>query len=145
MSQQQSAEARNKYHIYSAIRLGISLPRMTKSPQCNFAIIQVLTFLNNPKNLDPSYKMDLDFWDCFVRLKLCLITEQMQYYLSCSDIVRFSCFALLCDNAEVGETPPSAEDRIMSLTCETEFVLFLAVLENSDLPMGRDSFSIDSE
>ena len=24
-----------------------------------------LSFLNNPKDLDPSYKMDLDFWDCF--------------------------------------------------------------------------------
>ena len=23
-------------------------------------------FQNNPKNLDPSNKMDLDFWDCFV-------------------------------------------------------------------------------
>ena len=22
---------------------------------------------NNPKNLDPSYKMDLDIWDCFER------------------------------------------------------------------------------
>ena len=33
----------------------------------NFAIIRVLAFLNNPKDLDPSYKMDLDFWDCFGR------------------------------------------------------------------------------
>ena len=24
-------------------------------------------FLNSPKDLDPSYKMDLDFWDCFGR------------------------------------------------------------------------------
>ena len=22
------------------------------------------SFKNNPKNLDPSYKMDLDLWDC---------------------------------------------------------------------------------
>ena len=99
-------------------------------------IVQVLTFLNNPKNLDPSYKMDLDFWDCFVRLKLCLINEEMQYYLSCSGIVKFSGFALLCDSAEGGEAPPSAKDRIMFHTCETEFVLLLAVLENSVLPMG---------
>ena len=35
----------------------------------NFAVIQVLPFLNNPKDLDPSYKMDLDFWDCFGRKK----------------------------------------------------------------------------
>ena len=32
----------------------------------NFAVIQVLPFLNNPKDLDLSYKMDLDFWDCFM-------------------------------------------------------------------------------
>ena len=25
---------------------------------------------NNPKNLDPSYKMDLDLWDCLGRVKL---------------------------------------------------------------------------
>ena len=24
---------------------------------------------NNPRNLDPSYKMDLDLWDCLERLK----------------------------------------------------------------------------
>ena len=27
-------------------------------------------FQNNPKNLDPSYKMDLDLWDCLGRVKL---------------------------------------------------------------------------
>ena len=27
------------------------------------AIIQVLPFLNNPQDLDPSYKMDIDFWN----------------------------------------------------------------------------------
>ena len=32
---------------------------------CNTSI----PFLNNPKDLDPSYKMDLDFWDCFGREK----------------------------------------------------------------------------
>ena len=26
--------------------------------------MQVLSFLNNPKDLDASYRMDLDFWDC---------------------------------------------------------------------------------
>ena len=26
----------------------------------------------NAKDLDPSYKMDLDFWDCFGRVKLVL-------------------------------------------------------------------------
>ena len=28
------------------------------------------SFQNNPKNLDPSYKMDLDLWDCLGRVKL---------------------------------------------------------------------------
>ena len=28
-----------------------------------------MTFLNNPKDLDPSYKMDLDLWDCFGQKK----------------------------------------------------------------------------
>ena len=32
-------------------------------------IILVLPFLNSPNDLDPSYKMDLDFWDCFGRKK----------------------------------------------------------------------------
>ena len=63
------------YRIYSAIRRGFHLSRMTTnnlSVLCNFAIIQVLPFQNNPKDLDPSYKMDLDLWktdldlwDCF--------------------------------------------------------------------------------
>ena len=29
-------------------------------------------FQNNPQNLDPSYKMDLDLWDCLGRVKLVL-------------------------------------------------------------------------
>ena len=66
---------------------------LLKSVQRNFAIIQVLSFLINPKDLDPSYKMDLDFWDCFTRKQLCIIdfwdcftrkqhciiTEEIQY------------------------------------------------------------------
>ena len=30
------------------------------------------SFLNSPKNLDPSYKTDLDLWDCLGRVKLVL-------------------------------------------------------------------------
>ena len=30
------------------------------------------SFQNNPKNLDPSGKMDLDLWDCLGRVKLVL-------------------------------------------------------------------------
>ena len=29
-------------------------------------------FQNNPKNLELSYKTDLDFWDCLGRVKLVL-------------------------------------------------------------------------
>ena len=29
----------------------------------------LLFFQNNPKNLDPSYKTDLDLWDCLGRVK----------------------------------------------------------------------------
>ena len=48
---------------------------------CKF--LKVLPFLNDPINLDPSYKMDLDFWDCFGRKKknLCLIAEEILYVL----------------------------------------------------------------
>ena len=54
-------------------KTGFSLSRMStkiiKSVLFNFAVIQVLPFLNNPKDLDLSYKTDLDFWDCFGRKK----------------------------------------------------------------------------
>ena len=46
----------------------------------NFAMILVLPFLNNLKDLDPSYKMDLDFWDCFGQ-KLHLIVEEIRYLI----------------------------------------------------------------
>ena len=52
---------------------------MTKSVLQNFAIIRVVPFLNNSKYLDPSYKVDLDFWDCFGMKKLCLITKEIWY------------------------------------------------------------------
>ena len=34
-----------------------------------FCFNMSLPILNNPKDLDPSYKMDLDFWDYFGREK----------------------------------------------------------------------------
>ena len=70
------------YRIYPAIRRGFCSSRMTSnnyiSPMkfcynTNFT----LPFLNNPKDLDPSYKTDLDLWDCFERKNLCLITEEI--------------------------------------------------------------------
>ena len=54
------------YCIYLAIRWGfpsLEWLQITKSVIWNFAVIQILPFLNDPKDLDPSYKMDLDFWD----------------------------------------------------------------------------------
>ena len=30
------------------------------------------SFQNNSKNLDPSYKMNLDFWDCLGRVEFVL-------------------------------------------------------------------------
>ena len=30
---------------------------------------ELFSFQNNPKNLDLSYKMDLDIWDCLGRIK----------------------------------------------------------------------------
>ena len=34
--------------------------------------MEAFPFQNKPKNLDPAYKMDLDFWDCLGRAKLVL-------------------------------------------------------------------------
>ena len=33
---------------------------------------EFVSFQTNPKDLDPSYKMDLDLWDCLGRVKLVL-------------------------------------------------------------------------
>ena len=52
-----------EYRIYSAIRRGFPCPdwlQITKSVLWNVAEIRLLPFPNNPKDLDPSLKMDLD-------------------------------------------------------------------------------------
>ena len=67
------------------------------------AIIRVLPFLNNPKDLDPSYKMDLDLWDCFGRKKLCLITEEI-WYLFLFTFNSFVSKNLLWDISSLGWT-----------------------------------------
>ena len=41
-----------------------------------FAVIQVLPSLNYPKDLDPSYKMDLDIWDCLGKKKSVLYLKK---------------------------------------------------------------------
>ena len=40
-----------------------------------------LLFLNSPKDTDPSYKMDLDFWDKLEGKKLCFIAEEILYVI----------------------------------------------------------------
>ena len=66
------------HHMFLAIRQ-VFFSRMTTNNWLqiislilwNFAIIRVLLFLNNSRNLDPSYQTDLDFcWDCFGRKTL---------------------------------------------------------------------------
>ena len=68
----------NYYHIYLATRQGFPLFRMITN-LCNFAIMRDLPLLNDPKDLDLSYKTDLDFCDCFGRKKTCLINKEIQY------------------------------------------------------------------
>ena len=50
--------------------------------QCNsfmkFGCEMGASLLKQSQNLDPSYKTDLDFCDCFGRVNICLITEE--YY-----------------------------------------------------------------
>ena len=41
--------------------------------------MQIYSFLNNPKDLDPSFKTDLDLWNCFGRQMIRLITKEIQY------------------------------------------------------------------
>ena len=36
-------------------------------------IRRIFSFQNNPKDLDPSSKTDLDLWDCLGRVKLVLL------------------------------------------------------------------------
>ena len=73
------------YHICSSIRRGFPLSRMSPNNQISpvqFGVIQVLPFLSNLNDLDPSFKMDLDFWDCFERKKM-LSYERIQYASKC--------------------------------------------------------------
>ena len=38
---------------------------------CNF-FVSFFSIQNNPKNLEPSHKMDLDLWDCLGWVKICI-------------------------------------------------------------------------
>ena len=44
-------------------------PDMTEIPYFFAYKTVFFSFQNNPKNLDPSYKTDLDLWDCLGRVK----------------------------------------------------------------------------
>ena len=54
----------NSQHAHSLGHGGLFVTLKVKA----YAVF--FSFQNNPKNLDPSYKMDLDFWDCLGRVKL---------------------------------------------------------------------------
>ena len=50
------------------VRTGLGHGGITCVLQTHFSS----SFQNNPKNLDPSYKMDLDLWECLGRVKYLL-------------------------------------------------------------------------
>ena len=50
-------------------------------------------FQNNPKNLDPSYKIDVDLLDCFGKVKLVIIAKFQRTDL------------LICSHSGEGENP----------------------------------------
>ena len=55
--------------------------RMTTSnytSPINLCYNTILTFLNNPKDLDPSYKMDLDIWNVLEGKKIHLKAEEIR-------------------------------------------------------------------
>ena len=67
----------------------------------NFCHNMNFSFLNNAKDLNPFYKMDLDFLDCLGRKKLCLITKEMRYFTSChpayTKLIHFSKHGLVTE------------------------------------------------
>ena len=55
-----------------------SMTTISRSFLRNFAKVCVLSISNNSKDLDPSDKTDLAFWDCFGRKTLRLITKEIR-------------------------------------------------------------------
>ena len=51
---------------------------------------ELFSFQNNPKNLDPSYRMGLDLWDCLRRVKL---------------VLQQNVIGLICSHSRQGKTP----------------------------------------
>ena len=59
-----------KYFMLKLVNLkmvcsSIERTQLSKSILCSSAIRSNSLFQNNPENLDPSFKMDLDFLGCF--------------------------------------------------------------------------------
>ena len=58
-------------HVYAFYETDCQCQYLLKS-YCISSVIRqkCFSFQNNPKNLDPSYKMHLDLWDCLGGVKL---------------------------------------------------------------------------
>ena len=62
------------YRPKSTILFHFTIQYAVRSDYCDYCVSLVIRwsffpFQNNPQNLGLSYKMDLDFWDCFGRIK----------------------------------------------------------------------------
>ena len=88
------------YRIYSAIRQGFPLSRVSTNNQISplqFCCNTSLPFLNNPKCLDLSYKTDLDFCNCFGRK---ITPSYNRIWYASLKLLHFSCF-LICSHFKV--------------------------------------------
>ena len=61
-----------KYLWMSSAAVVIGALRVNKYQASIIFLWSFFSIQNNPKNLDPSYKMNLDLWDCLGRVKLVL-------------------------------------------------------------------------
>ena len=61
-----------------------------------------MSILNNLKDLDPSYKTDLDYWDCLGRIKVCLIIKEIRYSISATGMPKLA--ALNLEGTGVNDT-----------------------------------------
>ena len=105
------------YHICSIIRWVFPSLKWLQRSKSD------LPFLNNPKDLDLSYKMDLDFLGLPGMKKICLITEEIWYpkYLL-NMIQNKSCFEVFLSKNPQNLDPSSKMDLdfLGSLGGETE-------------------------
>ena len=71
----------NPINVYSS---SCDFEQLSLLSASNYPISSVLSLQNNPKNLDPSLKTDLDFWDCLGRVKLVLQQNSLTDLVICS-------------------------------------------------------------